>query len=478
MALIDDKSKIFGNIAAARILSDGLPKLTTNSSFPSINNDGDSIAFLTDLLKSLVGIERLREVIVDTLTYKLDEMEITIKTAMKQALKGLVNCGVDPSLPAYIKSNGSGIVTEVNKIDFFDILKTDPISPAGKLLYTDTTAVPLTNSVDYNTFLYGTIQNDGITETWSSTNQILNIRFDSSNLSPVPNNTLTFNSNSAFDNKSLTEFNNTYIDSIDLFDSANLLNSLLDGIFGSVSVQVNKTDNQLKKEEEIKTIINNIVNADDDAVIDDSFFTFSNEEVAEQEYSASWRKKGIRVVDICGTQPTSIPSATIQRINLDISGATSGKAKKVAISNSISDIGAELGTQASDTSDSKNSYSLELNFIENLIQNLVVAIVGFILSPKIISIFLVNYKIVYGVNEDYEDAADFMKQNKNLMKAITKSVRNSIISILLNTVLKEISTLVAQTAIEIATEKAKNQLSQILSLVGIPQEIIRLIKGI
>ena len=45
-------------------------------------------------------------------------------------------------------------------------------------------------------------------------------------------------------------------------------------------------------------------------------------------------------------------------------------------------------------------------------------------------------------------------------------------------VLKEISSLVGQTAIEIATEKAKNQLSQILSLVGIPQEIIRLIKGI
>jgi hypothetical protein len=126
MAIIDQKSDIFGNIAASRVLGEGLPKLKTNSSFPSINNDGDTVAFLVDLLKSLVGLEGLREVIVDTLAYNLDGMEEKIKTAMKQSLKELVNCGVDPSIPDYIKSNGVGIVTEVNKIDFFDILKTDP----------------------------------------------------------------------------------------------------------------------------------------------------------------------------------------------------------------------------------------------------------------------------------------------------------------------------------------------------------------
>ena len=114
MSIIDQKSKVFGNIAAARTLSEGLPKLVTNPSFPSINNDGDSIAFLTDILKSLVGIEKLREIIIDTLSFKLDEMEVEIKTAMKLSLKELVNCGVDPSIPAYIKSSGSGIQTEVN----------------------------------------------------------------------------------------------------------------------------------------------------------------------------------------------------------------------------------------------------------------------------------------------------------------------------------------------------------------------------
>ena len=71
-----------------------------------------------------------------------------------------------------------------------------------------------------------------------------------------------------------------------------------------------------------------------------------------------------------------------------------------------------------------------------------------------------------------------MKQNKNLMKDISTSVRDAIISVILNYVLKQISTLVSQTIIEIATEKAKNQLAQILSLVGVPSKILRLIKGL
>ena len=91
---------------------------------------------------------------------------------------------------------------------------------------------------------------------------------------------------------------------------------------------------------------------------------------------------------------------------------------------------------------------------------------------------MINYKKVYGINEDYVDAKDFMKQNKNLMKEISKSVRNAIINVLLNSVLKEISILVAATAVEIATEKSKNQVAQILSLAGMSQEVIRLIKGL
>jgi len=470
MGIIDQKSKVFGKISAVRTLSEGLPKLTTNPSFPSINNDGDSIAFLTDMLKSLVGIEKLRDIIVDTLTYKLDEIETTIKTEMKRSLKELVNCGVDPSLPNYLKSTGSGIVTEVNKVDFFDMMKTDTVSSVGKLMYTDTNVSPLTSSNDYNTFLYGTVQNDGTTETWSS---VLDVKFDSINT--PDNNTLTFNANPSFDSKTLTEFNNTYVDSIDLFNSEKLLNKLLDDMFGSLSVQLNKTTSQLKKEEEINSIIDCIVNADENDVIDDSYFTFTNEQTLELEEKANLRKKGVMLTDCCGNIPTSLPPQLINTVTSGITSATTVTDKKESISNGISELGEAVSLSSPD---SKDRYSLELNFIDGLIKNLVKSIVSIVLSPNIISIFLINYKIVYGLTETYESATDFMKQNKTLVKNVSDTVRDAIIKIILETVLKEITSLVAQTAITIATEKAKNQLAQILSLVGIPQNILRLIKGI
>ena len=335
MGLIDQKGKIFGKISAARTVAEGLPKLVPNPSFPSINNSGDVIAFLVDMLKSLVGIDQLREIVVDTLAYRLDEIEVVIKVAMKLSLKELVNCGTDPSIPTYIQSTGSGITTETNKVDFFDILKTDPITPEGKLLYTDTQASPLTSSNDCNTFLYGTVQNDGIVETWKS---LLNVRFDSVNFSPIPNNTLTFNSNIAFDSKTLTDFNNSYIDSIDLFDSKNLLNKIMDLLFGSLSVKLNKTTSQLKKEEEINSIINNIVNADENDVIDNTYFTFTNEEVASQENAANWRRKGIRVIEQCENKAISLDETVVGFVNanLSLSGNSAGEAKKAAISDAVS----------------------------------------------------------------------------------------------------------------------------------------------
>ena len=474
MALIDQKSKVFGKVAAARTLAEGLPKLKTNPSFPSINNDGNAINFLTDMLKSLVGVERLRSIIVDTLSYKLDEIELAIKNQMKLSLKELVNCGVNPSIPAYLKSTGLGVKIEVPKVDFLDIMKVDPLSREGNFIYTDTQAVPLTNSNDYNTFLYGTIQANGSTETWLSTKAILDVKFDSVNVSPTPNNTLTFNTNPAYDNKSLTDLNNDYIDSIDLFDSRLMLNNILDDLFGAISVNLNKSRSQLQKEEEIKNVIQNIVDANEGDVIDNSYFQFSNEEVAAQESAADWRKKGINMVTSCGNAATSIPSTTLDDINTDLQTATLIEDKKNIISSGLNKLGDEIGSQAPDK---KDAYALNLNFVIGLIKNLITSIIKSILSPKVITIFLLNYKIVYGLNENYDSAIDFMKQNKTLMIDIGAVVRKTIIDILLGNTLKEISNLVKATAVTIATEKAKNILVQTASLVGTPTNILRKIKG-
>ena len=59
-----------------------------------------------------------------------------------------------------------------------------------------------------------------------------------------------------------------------------------------------------------------------------------------------------------------------------------------------------------------------------------------------------------------------------------KKISAMIIKILVAIAIKKIAEMVAASTVKTETEKAKNQLSQLLSLVGIPQDTLRLIKGL
>jgi hypothetical protein len=197
MSVVDKKKEVFGKIAAARTLTESMPKLKLISSMPSINNNGNVVDFLTDLIKSLIGFDALESAVIDTITRSLPKIEKQIKNVLKVELKSIVSCGIDPSLPIWITSNGDGIIIEVEKIDFNDIFKTDPNSVAGKLIYNDITPV-LTDSSDFNTFLYGVIQEDGVMYTWQN---IFDITFNSLGSGTIPNNTLTIKANPSYNSK-------------------------------------------------------------------------------------------------------------------------------------------------------------------------------------------------------------------------------------------------------------------------------------
>jgi hypothetical protein len=85
---------------------------------------------------------------------------------------------------------------------------------------------------------------------------------------------------------------------------------------------------------------------------------------------------------------------------------------------------------------------------------------------------------MYGQNAEYVDGVDFLKQNKTLISTIIDNIRDSISKKLLSIVLKEVTRLAAESAFNIETEKIKNRSGQILSLVGVPQDIIRQISGL
>lgn len=478
MSIVSKKKQIFGKIAAARTLTEGMPKLKLGSSFPSINNAGDSITFLTDLIKSLIGYDALIKSVVDILTNSIDDIEVAVKQALKIDLKSIVSCGIDPSLPSFLKQpSGTGIVIQLKKIDFVDLMKTDPNSDSGKLLFGNITS-PLTNSRDFNTFLAGVIQDDGNFNTWKDQNGVgmLDIKFVSKDISGVnPNNSLTILANPNYNSKTLNDLNNNYIDSLKLFDTKNLVNNIIDTIFGSISTNLKKTVKQLDFEGQINSVVGKMINSDAGNTVNNDPFKMAKGELSKIQSMANDKQKGLSKLNTSTKLNSKVPEGMLTTFNSAMDGASSLQGKKDALTQHLNFMSTRSAINAKNPIDVP---AIKLNFVQEIINNLIKSIVGVILSPKVIMIFVINFKIVYGLTADFGSGVDFIKKNKQLINRIIKKITTMIIQYLLKIALKRIAELVGEAQIKKEIDKQKNKIIQLLSLTGIPPEALRIIKGL
>ena len=502
MSVYDQKKKVMGDISALNAITEGLPKLKTTNSFSSMNNSGNSTDFLLDLIQSLIGYEDLKKNVIDLITVKLPEIELEIKKNLKLQLKEYTSCGVNPSIPTWFRSTGPGVNLKLSDIDFFQITKTDPKSSFGFLIYNDYQSG--LNSTDFNTFLYSNIEqnksdftpNGGSVSPWGSSTMgtdIIDVKFSpvgtptTSILGATTNNNIVkITTNSGFDNKTLAEFNESFVDSIYLFgdlsnyDGTKIINAIIDNLFGTTSAQVGKTPKQLKKEAEINEVLKSIINSDENDVIDDNYFKFDNEQLSKIEIEANNRKLGIKVLETCGDLIASVPISELVNSNNLFTAATAnqtgvlskGEAQAQAISKAIDNIAAAQASNAATI----DIPTVEFNFILDLIKNLTQSIINIVLSPRLVTLFAVNFKILYGQTSTYDGPIDFIKKNKNLIIGISKIILEIVIKMLIKLALKYISKKLAKKFEGDAVERNKNYTKQVNSLVGISPDIIKQIQ--
>ena len=479
MNIYKEKKNVFGEIAALRVSAESYPKKLLNS-IPSININANTLNFLLDLLKSLVGFDALNDALVETLTQNLEEIEYQVKLTLKKALKNMVSCSINPKIPDWFINEG--VVLEVSKIDFLDIMRVDPTTKAGKLIYEDVASGTL--STDFNTFLYNTIQDNGGISNWGAVTtgtDILGIQFNASGATiDDPNNSIIVKTSATYPStKKLTDLNNDYIDSVTLFSSPKMINNIVDSIFGLISLEVSKDKKTIERELLINDIIDRIINSDDDVIIDDSYFSFSNEDYADIEYRANLKSIGINKVQTSEDVDSSIRIDTLVSLNDELEqllGETPSGVLNENITTLVRNGINNLADEAAQGADEKDKLSIKFNFMENMLKKLMLAIVNVILSPKLILIFAMNHKIIH--DEVFEDPEDFLRKNKWLITVVLESVRDMIIDILLAKVLKEVKKLALDNFIKTQTEKIKAKKAQLASLTGVPNEILRKISGL
>lgn len=471
MSIINDKKEIFGNIAAIKTLTEGLPKLKLNPSFPSINMDPNTLNFLSDLLSTLVGVESLKDVVIDTLSHNLEGVEQDIKKVLKSELNKIISCDINPSIPTSIlhskyNPSGKGVDLELKKLDFTNLFLMDPHSNSGKLIFNDIDSG--VKSTDFNSFLYSTIQ-DGGTNGWGSSmleNDILDFKFKESG----PTNNLLnvrvseYYSNPA-NNKKLRDLNNDYIDSIDLFDVSGLLNKIVDNIFGTISTDQKKSKNQLMAEAKLDAIIDGIINQEDDNEIDDSFFKFTNEQLIKFENQVDNQEKGVKVVITSELHETRTNIDTLSEVTKKIRSSDKFELPGI-ISGALDTISNDITSNIPEI----DKYAVKLDFIQDIVKNLMKVIGGILISPKIITILALNFQIIY--KEKFDDPIDFILKNKYFIKTIFNGIRDIILEILLTKALKEINVLALLSAADSIKEQINNTKASMMSLLGVPIEVI------
>lgn len=461
MSIVDNKSKIFGKISALKTLNDGYPNFKRSNSYQSINNSGDSSAFLVDIIIALLGQDELKNICVDFLSSKLDDVEIKIKNCLRNTLNEKLSVGANPAIPQILFD---GIDIKLKSIDINNMLSTDPLTVNGELLYNDNKTG--LNSSDFNTFLFESLQStDEVLwghQILPSDMFIIKPSLDSINVKVDP----------SYQNKSLIDLNNDYIDTLDLYDSAKLINGIIDRLFGTISTS-NKSKDDLVNEAKIDSILKSLIDSEDDIIIDDSFFNFTNNQLREFEETASNRVNGVMPLIDCGNYDSSVTIDTLSGITYSLNNTVDFVEKKGIIEKGLTDLSNEASADSSDY----DKQAVKGSFFKNFTNSTSLGLCNAIITPKLLLILHLNSR-VFDNTDNISEPIDVIKNNKVVFKTITCSCKDSIISLLLKTAVKEIIRMSTAQITNYTKEITKNQLVLTLSLIGVPQQILSIIRGL
>jgi hypothetical protein len=479
MSLKDTKEEVFGKIAALRVSNEGFPSINLKNSFDSINESANPIDFIIDVLKSVKGSSGdIKSTLIDILTFKIDDIEKTIKENLKLKIREYGLCGISPSIPDYIKHHtivpqSTGVDLELDKLDFFKLFFINPTSDNGKLLYFDNNSS--TNSEDLNVVLFETVQNDNVEVNWGSQttdNDIFSFVFKSSTTNG--NNILNVKVSQFYsdpsNNKTFVDLISDYIDSIKLFNTTNIITGVFDSLFGTISSAIDKSISLLEKETEFEIIIERIINSIDEEEIDDSYFSFSNDLGYINEIATN-KRKGITKFLTCTEEEKSVVNDKIIEMNDGILNSSSKVEVKEVLKNTFDSVVSDFSTNGDVNKDAK-----EVHFFTEFFKKLSLILTKGIFTPKIYFILLFVSNVV--LNKQNETPIEWIKNNRELIRNILKEIREYIIDIILKEILKELKKLIVKHSLKLLEEKVLNRKLQMSSLSGLPPNVLRAIKDL
>lgn len=249
--------------------------------------------------------------------------------------------------------------------------------------------------------------------------------------------------------KTLLEFNTDYVTSLRLFDSKVVAAQLIDSMTGLLSINALLSYKQLLIRNEITKMATMVLDSDD-AVVNDCFFSFSNEEYSQMLEKSNLNRMGFYSSDGNNMSSSQIDAENILSQLNTINESSTEEHINTVVKDSLLEISRQISS-ADYLQKDKVNFGLQMNFIENLMTNLSYVIANSIFSPKVYLLILINLKILgQDVNFNLEG---FITRFSQLITNLIRSIRDYLIEYLVKKLMAILTDLSKEIALKITDEQ-------------------------
>lgn len=258
-----------------------------------------------------------------------------------------------------------------------------------------------------------------------------NVKIDpkSGNVTVVDKSKVVKNLVECYKGLTVYEFNYDYVMGMKLFDAKVMVTTLLDTLVNTrLGINLALGKKHQEATDRIKEIVKNIINSDDSSV-EDCYFSFDNSKYEHLLRLSEERRA--RQYNFGNTTNESASFDNVRQILEEYDDAATLEEQVDVISRAIT----QASVTISEGVDESDKYGVEFGFVFDLIENLVLAIMNAILSPKVMMLLEVNRQIMGGSWKAFT-AEDLMKSMQSIIISIVKEVRDLVIQELLKLVLK------------------------------------------
>lgn len=251
--------------------------------------------------------------------------------------------------------------------------------------------------------------------------------------------------------KTLIEFNIDYIWSLKLFDAKSLTARLLDCLTGMLTIDLNLSYKQQLVKNEVTKMVK-MISESDDLVVSDCFFTFSNDDYDAMSRQAELRKAGLLTFNGDELSAVKINAEDILSSLNEIDDSASEEKIQSIIEGSLTEISKQLTNTNYEMNDKVN-FGIQMNFIENILNDLAYTLVMSVLSPKVYLLLLINLKVIG--RESNFNLEEFLGQYKQLIADLIRSIRDQLLEYLQRELMMIIGDLVKELAVKLSLEQAQ-----------------------